>query len=773
VCAVLDPLKYPAKALIDAGENGIPLLRQVLALVTPGAWAVLILPLALVVAAIVLEASNHALSRALVALDDRKSMFLLVALLVWFGHSYLIAGYLLAGDAGSHVARTAHLRMGLEEGRLIDWDNYFYIGETALQFTGPLYFWLTAAVDYAVRDPNLTTKLTIFALHVFSGLAFYGLSRTIGLARVAALGATIAWSGSFAHLHLFIWEGAFPQALTFALLPLAFWTAERVLRERVWFSRAWLALTTTDAALLVTHQTTGAYLAIFVAVFVLASLVSGRAPWSRLATLVLSAVTSICVTAFAIVPILLEKEWVMLYDAVGAPFHLHWPGVDYFRQLITWSNGDARGAPATYVGLSAIALAGFGMWRGLLLRDPEVNPRLVGILSLVVGLAIVLRGAHVRHMIALLFGIALLAGVGIQVAATRAQSRRVSLWVLAALLIDLGPTAIQPLARTDKGYFDVAGKFLESHFPQERVLLTRDRAGTVEAPIGPGGPPLLYHRVQFLTGAHNLAATRSHNYLAASIKLVESDLRNHGMPDRTSGALLSMLNVGHIINDSGSALGLPGAPGAAGSGPLGNAIRLVNGSPVLFASALSEVEPDPGLDKPVLWNEQFAPGSTDRQATEVLDFVRGVVQAMDIDTAIHSARFLPVRALPTGSSRSESGDPGWGGSVEQYRVGFEEIRLTLHSDRKGWIQAAHPYYPTVTVSRNGDPVSPYQGAFNLLVLPVDAGRNNYVIRYRTSTLRKAMAWISAATLGIAVTMTAVAALRRRSWRHSNPHNLLE
>jgi hypothetical protein len=769
---VLDPLKYKAIAFVEQGESGTALAAHVAALISPGQWIVLVLPFAMLLTGIVLEWRTGSLSLALRTLDGRQTLVLLIALLTWFGHSYLNAGYLLAGDTGSHVARTAHLRFGIDEGRLISWDNYFYIGETAMQFTGPLYFWLTAFVDYVIRNPNLTTKLTLFALHVCSGLAFFGLSRAVGLNRVAAIGATIVWSGSFAHLHLFLWEGAFPQALTTALLPFAIWMAELVLRDRRWFSGAWLALTLADAALIVAHQTTGAYLAIFIAVYTLASLMSGRAPWSRMAPLVLSATISICVASFAIVPIIVEKDWVMLYDSVSLPFRIEWPGADYFRRLISWSASDSRGTAATYVGISAIVLAGFGVWHASR-SDDRIDFRFVRIMVLLLGLAFLLRGAHVRHMIAVLFVIAMLAGFGIQTIITRAASQRVALWLLAVLLVDLGPTAIQPLTRTDKGYFDEAGRFLVQQFPDDRVLVTNSRAHELQAEIGPGGTPLLYYRIQYLTGAHSLAATRSHNYLAATIKLVEADLRTYGKPGSTSTALLTMLNVGHIVNDTGKAMGLPDPLGEPTGEPLGRTIRLPSASPVVFAPKIKTLEPPVGLDKPVLWNEQFASDSTDPQARATLRFVRDVASAMEVNLETHVARFIPVRAPVSAEGGADAENAGWDGQIEQYHVGLEDVRLVLHSSRKGWIQIAHPFYQTVQVTRNGAGIAVYQGALNLLVLPVDAGQNDYAIRYRTSTLRKTMAWISTVTLGIATTLTAIAALRRRSWRHRNPQILLE
>lgn len=142
-------------------------------------------------------------------------------------------------------------------------------------------------------------------------------------------------------------------------------------------------------------------------------------------------------------------------------------------------------------------------------------------------LSFFLRGGHVRDIIYTLFFVALLAAFGAAHLAATARPR-VILAAACLLFIDIGTAAVQPHARTDKGFYGVAAERLERDAASARVLVAGQRGGDISISIGPGGSPLLYAKVQQLTGAHNLTATLTHNYVAATIKLAERDLRETG-----------------------------------------------------------------------------------------------------------------------------------------------------------------------------------------------------------------------------------------------------
>jgi hypothetical protein len=752
---IIDPVKYPiAEYLIGSGKNtGLP--GFVASLLRPWQWALLSLLVAAISAVFIGELRRHAVSRALSGLNRNQAVILLGALLLWFGHAYLNPGWLLAGDAGSHIARTAHLRMGLEAGNLIAWDNYFYGGETALQFTGPLYFWLSAGMDLLLHDPNLTTKILLLLTHLGGGFAMYALVRRFEISRFAALIGSVIYSGTYTHLHLLVWESAYPQALSLLLLPLALLLVEKFLRERVWFGFTWLGLTLVDAALIVNHQATGVYIAVFVALYVMLSFGLGRAPWTRLAPLVASAGFSVAIGLFCIIPVLAEKSWVMLYDHPASLFRIEWPDSAYWLGLLRWANGDLRHASSSYIGISTIALAGFGIWQGLVSEQMRDYRKTVMALTACVLVAMVLRGSHVRHEIVLLGLLALLASVGIESLVTRPRRWSATHAILGLLvLLDLGPTAIQPLARTDKDYLNAGGEWLEKNAPNERALLAVAHDGKLAIPIGPGGPPVLYHRVPLLTGAHNLAATRVHNYFAAVIMMAENDLRTQGRLQPETAALLAMLNTSRVVADNGRGFGLPAhVVSTSVEGPLGATLRVRDATPVIFAQGLVMIESPPGLDKPVVWYESFNTSDAASQTAKLIEFVRSTFGQMAYEPASRTAERIPVRSAPAASPGSPA-PTSWHGAITNYRIGFETIKLDLDSSLAGWVQLAHPWYPGQRVRWNGSIIEPNQGTFNLLVVPVMAGTNSYEVTYPRSSLRQVVNGVSAfaliAALGIVV-----------------------
>lgn len=77
------------------------------------------------------------------------------------------------------------------------------------------------------------------------------------------------------------------------------------------------------------------------------------------------------------------------------------------------------------------------------------------------GISLVLRGQLARDIIYTLFFISALAGLGADWLIARfPQWPRLALALLGIILLDLAPTAVQPVARSDKKFLDEAGDLL-------------------------------------------------------------------------------------------------------------------------------------------------------------------------------------------------------------------------------------------------------------------------------------------------------------------------
>jgi hypothetical protein len=83
-----------------------------------------------------------------------------------------------------------------------------------------------------------------------------------------------------------------------------------------------------------------------------------------------------------------------------------------------------------------------------------------GVLMLVLfTLSLFLTGSLLREVIYTLFFISALAALGCEgLLASRPAQPRLALLLLGLVLLDLGPTAVQPVARSDKYFLDEAGQ---------------------------------------------------------------------------------------------------------------------------------------------------------------------------------------------------------------------------------------------------------------------------------------------------------------------------
>ncbi|HSF42010.1 MAG TPA: 6-pyruvoyl-tetrahydropterin synthase-related protein [Thermoanaerobaculia bacterium] len=749
---VLDPIKYLVAGHLRQGGTLREGISLALGTLGPLAWTLGALALALLVLVAVWEARGRELSRALTGSTGRSQAVLLAGVLLWLGHSYLYPGYLLSGDSSAHVVRIAYLAESLREGQLPSWNNYQYLGAPFLQFTGPLLFWLGAPLTLALGDPTAGTKLLLFALFVLGGFAFYRLCRDLGLSRAASLLGAVAYSGSFAHLHVVLIKGNLPQAIVLAVFPLALLFMDRVGRDSRPWSPSWAGLAICLAALAWNHQPTALIAGLFLAAFALGCLLGGRYGWARVVPLGTAALAGVVLSLAAVVPILAERKYVAIHED---PSLLFWflPDLSFAKKLLLWNfTRTGQGfSNAAYLGLSVVALVLAGALR---LRHRGRSG--LGALTLTtlacVLLSLTLRGEHVREILFILFFVALAAALGADfLLSGKREAGHLPALAFALVLVDLSSTSVQPLARADKGYLDEARSYLARTSPTGRVLLVAYWDGELEASVGMNSTPLFYGRVPDLVGPHPMTATRVHNSVAVVIKAAERDLEERGELSPFSRQMLSMFHATRLVADSGKGMGFPPEVKAAREeGPLGRAIALPEATPVVFSSRLALHSPPEGIEKPFFRDSDFHRRSDPRIPTTE-SFVRQVHQAMAWDEASGFAAVLPVQELPREARAVAAKPERWKAGLLSYRMDRQTAALVVRSERPGWVQVSHPWHPDLRITRNGSPVRPLRGSIGLMILPLKAGLNRYEIVAERSRLRTAMGWFSAtALLGVAV-----------------------
>jgi hypothetical protein len=764
----LERLKNAVLAAVDAGRPaGLPVLWASLG-ATDAALAAL--SAAALVFLIYLEWSRRIFSRFLVSATPAQSFAILTIIVAWLGQAYLFPGVLLGGDSGSHVARFLEVREGLAAGSLPQWTNFDYLGSPLLGFTGPLLYVVGGALDLLVRDPVATAKILLFATHLAAGWAFYALLLRLGIARTAALFAAIGFAGSFAALHLFLYRGVFPQAFTILFLVLIFYAAEGIMRAGGLLWRDWLIFALSVGGMIINHQPHALFAALYLGLYGSASLALGRWDWKRLWALITAGVVGVGISLVAVVPVIAESSWVMI-DPEGGLFRFHLPTWQRLSDLVIWR--DTRTTWGidywAYLGIVLVGLAiagGFASWRGRLGHDRRplalaVAPGLM--------LSFFVYNPVVRDIIFILFFTGILAALGFEwLAQTVRPASRLPLVVAAALLLDVAGTSVQPVARSDKAFLIEAGRYLAQTAPEERfaeIDLARD--GSIQADIGPDAGPLsAYAMVQRVAGHHNMAATPVHNYAETIVEMVARDLRRDGRVGDPTLALLRLLNVSRIVCISPVAAGCPdGFVQARVEGPLGRVIHIADASPVLFSRHLATLPPPARLDKPMLWPGDFEGDAPSPQISGIEDFLDRYLRGADIAWASHQAAALPVRAVPPESPAPAENDP-WQAALGDYSVSLQTVSLRITASGKGYAQLSHPWYPATEVRLNGKAITPLQGAFDLMVVPLQPGINDIEIGPVTTPVRRYSALASAASLVLACLIAALLAFRARRRRRA-------
>jgi hypothetical protein len=697
------------------------------------------------------EYRAKAFSKLLRTATPIQNFIILTIVGAWLGHSYLFPGLLLAGDTGSHIARFLEMRIGFQQGVFPVWSNYQFLGSPLLEFTGPLTYVVGGILDLAVKDPVCTAKALLFVAHLATGWLFYGLLRRFGIIPPAALVAAIGFSSSFALLNLFLYRGVYPQAFTILFVILLFYAAEGLMREAKHRAQNWLILALSVAGIIINHQPHGLFVSAYLGLFTIASLLLDRWAWRNLPALIGAGTMGVIISLFALVPMIAEADRVMINPELGL-YHFRLPTLHRLGLLVFWQNTRMPGGTEwwAYLGLVFVAIALLGACSALRSPTQQTHGKLALVVLLCLLLSLTLYAPVVRDIIFVAFFVGIFAAIGMERLFSLANAEsRLPLLVFVALLLDAASTSVQPLARSDKEHFIAAGEYLAGAAPNERVIeAVFNRDGSFGFDIGPDATPLSYYTtIPRVAGYHNLAATHVHNFAETIVKMAEHDLRSDGYISPDTTILVGILNASRLVCFGFDTNGCPKSfIGATPEGPLGNVVRIPNSAPVLFSQNITLLDPSPEVEKPLLWNEDYYAASSFPKVAAVEEFIRRYLNAAEINPATHTARALPVRALPSPLPVATAvGDPSKRQLI-RYSVSLEKIAIRIESDASGYAQLTHPWYPDAEVRVDGTRIEPLRGALDLMVIALHPGTNDIEIRPSTNPLRLGLAGLSCLAL---------------------------
>jgi hypothetical protein len=456
-----------------------------------------------------------------------------------------------------------------------------------------------------------------------------------------------------------------------------------------------------------------------------------------------------------------------MIDPEGGLFRFHLPTLERLGHLVIWR--DTRTTYGidywAYLGIVLVGLAIVGGWVALRGRLGPERRRLAWAVAPGLGACFVLYNPVVRDVMYIVFFVGILAALGLEWLAVAVRpGSRLLLITATVLLIDVASTSVQPVARSDKQFLIDAGLYLARIAPDERIAeIDLGSDGSPAVNVGPGSGPLsAYATVQRIAGHHNMAATHVHNYAVTILEMMERDLRRDRRVAEPTLSLLRLLNVTRIICFTATAVGCPDSYAqAAAEGPLGRVVHVADGSPVVFSRHLVALAPPPGFDKPMLWAEDYENVPANPVVQRIEDYLGRYLQEAGIVWSSRMAAALPVRSVAPVGQSNDSDDAAWHAALSRYAVSLQGETMRIEASGPGYAQLTHPWYPASVVRINGRTVTPFEGAFDLLVVPLETGVNDIDVEPMTTPLRLYSAAASAAMLLFAGLVAAFLALAEK------------
>ena len=706
---------------------------------------------------------------------SNRRVYLLLLLLSTVGTLYyFVPGYILAADASSHVPGGYFVTYAIKNGRSLLWWNYWSLGGPSfLQFSGPLYFVLAGLMGALLGDATIGTKVTLWALHVLSGFATFFYVKQISNSAKAAFVAGLIYTYAFAHTHLILWKGALPQALLFLFFPLALYFLEKYLRGNGQ-QRSLCAFTAISALLIISHPGMGIYSGWFISLYIIVQIcLSFKELRGKITPLVISGVASVAMSSFVVLPMRYETSYTVAAGVLAqSPFPgLGLPTMRTIKQALLWYNaatGEGHDN-VVYLGITSVVLAFIGLYYFV----PRRNRTVISLASVLVA-AFIIRATHIREVIFVLTAISALAGMGVlaleeiteknvnglgkTLASLVGPKRaRLTVVVMAFVLVDLGPTTIQSLYRADKEYILDMGRKLEKTIGSARIVEGEANENGLFVNIGSGGSPLLYFRVPLVFGPY-LIGPWTQNYAAILVSQAFAELNKERKLSEITLQGLRLFNVRYILINSRFKYVLPDLITSSGYS-LNEAVPAIEISApnfVWFSQAISsEYKLPPDLERHSISNEDLI--SDAEKVNRYTNEVYRVVNDMELDGAKGVAKRLFVKntqgykSIPSSNREPEI-------KVSRLFFGSSRVDLDVNANVSGFLQLSFPYYPYIAVFVNGEKVEPLVGAIPFVVVPINSGKNKIILMPYLSALRKYSLLLS----GLAAFVLLVYFMRRHS-----------
>lgn len=644
-------------------------------------------------------------------------------------------------DMASHLSYCHMVSQAFQRGEFPIWTNLLGTGSPFLQFYGFLFFYLVGLTDQLVGNITLSIKLTLFILHIASGLSMYAFVNQLSQSRQAGFLAGLAYVLCFWHTQQVLILGRIHLSAFYALLPLPFYFFERLSQNNV---RAIIGGGLTLGLLPFVHPAYGFWatllLGLYVSLRIYTAPSEGKKP-TIIGTLSLFAL-GLVFGAYLTVPMYLERAFAGLesgvsYDIVALP---SWQSLfiwsNYQILLLNLSNPNWYGG---YFGLSLILLALSGFVQAIRLKTRILWPIclcLIFTLILVFGYnAPIIRDIFIfqilaagRYLLFVTFFFSALAGATI-VLMHRLQNNTFYATILLVLFIDLGTTTfIHPYipVETEKRLTHFSPTLYQSlktetaaydknHLPPYRYLYLSDKQmmflpnAWIPTQIGLPSCFNAYLEDPPATHIYNLPVSNAIQDMLLTTSNQKSEHRAENLNLLLSG--LYSLNVRHIFTYQNEKL----------------SHFTSNVTPIIASSHII------GWNN---WKEPLPaqPNSTDEALT--------MLRHMQIDVPSGTSKHIFIKGY---WPREEHGQTPQI-DVQTHTVAHQRIDLTVTASTDCFVRLAYAYYPYLHIRINGQETTPYETADRFIALKLAQGKNHITIEAYQSPLRRTLMYLNLSIL---------------------------
>ncbi len=687
---------------------------------------------------------------------------LIAVLISLFGlglYAYFMPGDMLGGDADSHLARTWFFNNILREERSFPfWTNRWYFGYPLGQYYGFLYY-LTGGLASLMFENNvvLTTKCLLWFLHVLSGIGMFFYVKLLAksvpdnASTLSAFFAAAFYVFSFQHVGMIMRSGALQTSLIFLLLPVLFICFELFYSSLLSLVSSCILTALVLSLLVFVHIQYGFYCVtafFFMAVirYLLICFFGKNSSHSflHLKFLIFVALFFLLCSSWFIVPMILEKKYLVMSDSVsikGLLGHFSFNGLKRAANMFLWSR-RRHDWVIYYVGLVPLSIAFLAAIYHQKRKDIVFWSYCV---SFWAGFVFLLSSP--RFAIIWFFFACVLSAYGVLKISTYSgalfvRNRRYLFSALMALLLlDIGPTLIQqPYRILNNSKISYLQEQLKKQGETGRIFLLGKKKSTLWQGINVIGTD-----ASSVFGAIPQAATKTYPYVAAIACKAAMEIIDNGtsMSDTTCNAL-RLLNIKYML--------IPSA----------KAIQAIHSAyPAWFSQQLKRSRQEAGLLENATWDTvryEYEKRMLDYSITDK------IVSEMELDSSLPVAGYILMHNMYSSAevdalnlSSTPENKPSF--VIDEVMESHYTFKMNYRCSTDGFVRISYSYFPFNKASIDGKVVTTYRSAANFIIVPVQQGDHCLTITPGLSRLRVILLYIAMISIILSACCLAVKAYR--------------